>query len=265
MRMFTNYGIGLLVAITCGLSFIYGECALADAWYYEQDFEALNAGGLGGQDSWTTVTSDMTVGSVQYYTPDQSAKGTSQFSVYRDISAVDSGTYYYAIYVDTLPPSGDGINVRNVTSGGAYCNALKVTGSGELQYYSSGSYTKLEDITTDEWHIIGTQLDLVNQQVKYKYDDKDWTAWVPTGGVCTEATRMKIDADSGDYYIDDFSLTVPSTSTEETPSWEDTTSTSALLTSIKKSTQEIVFAFAILIFVLVGYGAYKLSGRLERL
>ena len=152
------------------------------AWIYEQKFNALNDGGLIGQDSFLQVSShgDLTVQTSDKYEGAKAVITSSGSSgwmgeVYRDISSVVSGVVYFAI-----KQTGD------IMNGGffLYNAGTLICGVGSI--YNQNFYLRatadtllVENFSQSSWYLFALEFSTDSDQcrVKWKIAGGTWSAW----------------------------------------------------------------------------------------
>lgn len=132
------------------------------AWTYDQDFNALSDGDLGGQDSWTGVGGTKplyvsTTAACRYEGAKGLTSGISGGQVGRTVTNTTTGTVWYAMKYSTTSASGDGLICSLMQTGnyGSIVKISQVAGTTKLQYYTGAAYAVLiSPMVQDQWYVV---------------------------------------------------------------------------------------------------------------
>jgi len=235
MKMLTKYGTALLVAVTCGLTFIYGECALADTEIinFQSPDASPYAQFIGGADYWLqgfSTTTESTITKIGFWTEAQD--NPPEQIIVNFIITDDSYNILSTTEWDFTPTSTD-YSYTEITLD------IPLSINASTQYY---------------W---GFDLPSVGESnVGLKYSDGNSVTY--DNGILEIYSGGWIDLSPADFNFVLFA-------SEPEPEPETSATDTALLTSIKQSAQEIVFALGIIIFALMGFGTYTLSKKVDKL
>lgn len=204
-----------------------------DPWSYEQNFDALNDAGLNGQDSWTA---DSGVNVSSSYGLLGSTKGVTMGTdngkdAVRSITAVTSGTMYYAMQTPSLGGAGDGASLR-LRGGGSNCVNISADyngGTHAYQYNDGGTWQNLFNLDSSKEYVIEVTFDCSDDlyDLRYKESGGTWssaTTDISCQVACTNIDDIRLlnDGGTGNWQnatMDEISSTDPDTPTP-TPSAE---------------------------------------------
>jgi len=138
-------------------------------WPYEEDFDALTTGNIGGQDSWVnevntpevSTTEDLNGSGKSYKL--NGAVGTERAR--RAVTLTTTGVFYYATKITTSHTSGDGIGPQlRAASNTKYVTFVKFAWDGglELQYLRDSApvyVTLASGLSTNTWYILAHEYD----------------------------------------------------------------------------------------------------------
>lgn len=212
------------------------------AWTYEQKFNSLTDGNLDGQDSWSAAVgaANCTVQTTEKYEGAKAIYLNGSTEVRRNITAVTSGVFYFAMRCKTTHTSADGVNIgaRHV-AGATYAFVVKfawIGGALAIQYYSNGSYTTLTSASVDTWYVIGIDYDGTNNRYKIRLNSGSWSAYLTTGSSGnTQIDRISVAEDATwQGYFD----TITPTDPLSTAYTQDLNETITLVDTISKQTSK---------------------------
>lgn len=185
------------------------------AWTYEQKFNSLTDGDLGGQDSWSAIDGSPVL-NVQTSSTYEGAKALScvfsstnlESDYRRDITGISDGNFYVAYKVSTILSGGSSF-VALKDTGGSFVMYIKLPGGATGGALLIG--TNAADVTVDggafsndTWYVFNVEFDDTAQNNKYRCRSfrggswGSWTAWSDTVAAYTSITTIRILSSSGD-------------------------------------------------------------------
>jgi len=194
-------------------------------WPYEEDFDALTTGNIGGQDSWVnevntpevSTTEDLNGSGKSYKL--NGAVGTERAR--RAVTLTTTGVFYYATKITTSHTSGDGIGPQlRAASNTKYVTFVKFAWDGglELQYLRDSApvyVTLASGLSTNTWYILAHEYDTTTDQVRYKWKVKggswsSWTSWETAYDLTSGVDTVRI-GQGGTWvgYLDNISASDP--------------------------------------------------------
>jgi len=276
MRMFTKYGMGLLIGITCCLTFIYGRCAIAEV-IKEDSLSAVHWGTCGNPQ---LESFEVPTGTNMLIVNLATTLSTAPSYVLWNGVSMATSTYetsgtmkVYSYTLEDPSPSTHNITV-GWSAGMSYCHIHAVAFSGVEEWEALTATAGTGGSSTEN---VG-----LNDGMVYDFlgvNDDTGGNWAPESGQSTDEEALG-GTGSGSYHIAGngtttsmfsfsgvpwarLSYKLDTEATSSTTIEDSSTTDTLLLASIKQSAQEIVFAFSILLFFLVGYGSYKLSSHIN--
>lgn len=197
------------------------QVAFAAGWAYEEDFEGLTTGSLGGQDSWSTASS----GNEPQVVNTLSAAGSQSllFNVdslnrgpnTRSITPVtdDGSIFYISMRADK---SGTGDNARIILfNGGSVVGQLSMNGSGSglnFDIRAGGAWQTIQAMSIDTWYRFGCELDFTNNRYRFNVDGGAFGSWYSFQNSSSQVNKLYVDANDGfggptNFYFDEISAT----------------------------------------------------------